>query len=211
MATGGFSSKRLARVREVLERYVDSGFVAGAVAVVARHGEVHIEATGNLAFEGAGSGTPMAADTICRIASTTKPVVAACAMTLVEDCTLRPDDPVYEFLPPPSLKTKTPATVISSITALRVVALSRNSSSVRSGTHSSLKAIRYNAISSSSAHGQPGRLPLRLARYRAADDWVPGELGLTGLVTSMTGLSARWRTPWRARHLGHRAGRLDSG
>jgi CubicO group peptidase (beta-lactamase class C family) len=41
----------------------------------------------------------MAADTICRIASTTKPIVAACAMTLVEDCTLRLDDPVDEFLP----------------------------------------------------------------------------------------------------------------
>jgi hypothetical protein len=49
----------------VLERHVDAGFVPGAVAVVARHGEVHIEATRNLAFEGAGSGTPMAADTIC--------------------------------------------------------------------------------------------------------------------------------------------------
>ena len=76
MTTGGFSPKRLARVREVLERYVDSGFVPGAVAVVARHGEVHIEATGTLAFEGEGSGTPMAADTMCRIASTTKPIVA---------------------------------------------------------------------------------------------------------------------------------------
>src|SRR5262249_39161296 len=64
---------------------------------------------------------------------------------------------------PPSLKTKTPATVISSIRALADVALSRSSSSVRSGTHSSLKAIRYSAISSSSAHGQPGRLPLTLS------------------------------------------------
>ena len=99
MTAGGFSPKRLARVREVLERNVDSGFVPGAVAAVARHGEVHIEATGNLAFEGTGSATPMAADTICRIASTTKPIVAACAMTLVEDCTLRLDDPVDEFLP----------------------------------------------------------------------------------------------------------------
>jgi CubicO group peptidase (beta-lactamase class C family) len=76
VTTDGFSSKRLARVREVLERYVDAGYVPGAVAVVARHGEVHIDATGTLAFEGAGSGTPMAADTICRIASTTKPIVA---------------------------------------------------------------------------------------------------------------------------------------
>jgi CubicO group peptidase (beta-lactamase class C family) len=99
VTTGGFSPKRLARVRDVLERHVDSGYVPGAVAVVARRGEVHIEATGNLAFEGEGSGTPMAADTICRTGSMTKPVVAACAMTLVEDCTLRLDDPVDELLP----------------------------------------------------------------------------------------------------------------
>jgi CubicO group peptidase (beta-lactamase class C family) len=99
VTTGGLSSNRLARVRYVLERHVDAGYVPGAVAVVARHDEVHIEAMGNLAFEGAGSRTPIAADTICRIGSMTKPVVAACAMTLVEDCTLRLDDPVDEFLP----------------------------------------------------------------------------------------------------------------
>jgi CubicO group peptidase (beta-lactamase class C family) len=99
VTSGGFSSKRLARVREVLSRHLDAGYVPGAVAVVARHGETHIEATGNLAFEGEGSGTPMAADTICRIGSMTKPIVAACAMTLVEDCTLRLDDPVDELLP----------------------------------------------------------------------------------------------------------------
>ena len=99
MTAGGFSSKRLARVRDVLERYVNAGYVPGAVAVAARHGEVHIEATGDLAFDGAGSGTPMAADTICRLGSMTKPVVAACAMTLVEDCRLRLDDPVNKFLP----------------------------------------------------------------------------------------------------------------
>lgn len=99
MTAGGFSSKRLARVRDVLGRHVDAGDVPGAVAVVARHGEVHIEAIGSLAFEGAGSMTPMAPDTICRIASMTKPIVAACAMTLVEDCTLRLDDPVDTLLP----------------------------------------------------------------------------------------------------------------
>jgi CubicO group peptidase (beta-lactamase class C family) len=99
VATGGFSSKRLTRVRDVLSRHVDAGYAPGAVAVLARHGEVHIEAAGQLAFEGAGSATPMTADTICRIASMTKPVVAACAMTLVEDGTLRLDDPVDELLP----------------------------------------------------------------------------------------------------------------
>ncbi|MEU4481973.1 serine hydrolase domain-containing protein [Micromonospora sp. NPDC023966] len=99
MAAGGFSSKRLARLRELLERHVDSGFVPGVVAVLARHGDVRVEAAGNLAFEGAGSATPMAGDTICRMGSMTKPIVAACAMTLVEDLTLRLDDPVDDLLP----------------------------------------------------------------------------------------------------------------
>jgi CubicO group peptidase (beta-lactamase class C family) len=99
MTTGGFSLNRLARVRELLERHVDSGFVPGAMAVLARRGEVHIQATGHLAFEGARSGTPMAGDTICRMGSMTQPIVAACAMTLVEDGTLRLDDPVDDLLP----------------------------------------------------------------------------------------------------------------
>ena len=86
-------------MREQLERHVEAGFVPGMVAVLARHGEVHLEATGNLAFEGAGSRVPMAGDTICRMSSMTKPIVAACAMTLVEDCTLRLDDPVDELVP----------------------------------------------------------------------------------------------------------------
>ncbi|WP_163510542.1 serine hydrolase domain-containing protein [Fodinicola acaciae] len=99
MTSGGFSSKRLARLWDLLARQVDSGFVPGALVVLARKGHVHIAAVGNLAFEGAGSTTPMAADTICRMASMSKPVVAACAMTLVEDCTLRLDDPVDDLLP----------------------------------------------------------------------------------------------------------------
>lgn len=99
MATSGLSSKRLIRVRDLLARHVDAGQAPGALAAVARHGEVQVFAAGNLAFEGTGAGTPMGADTICRIASMTKPIVAACAMTLVEDCTLRLDDPVDPLLP----------------------------------------------------------------------------------------------------------------
>ena len=57
MTTGGLSSKGLARVRDLLERHVDAGFAPGAVAVVARHGAIHVESVGNLAFEGASSST----------------------------------------------------------------------------------------------------------------------------------------------------------
>ncbi|MGW7514208.1 serine hydrolase domain-containing protein [Streptomyces sp. NPDC054796] len=99
MRKSGFSEKRLTRVRDVLERRVDAGYSPGAAAVVARHGEVRIEAVGNLAFEGVGASKPMAADSICRISSMTKSIVAACAMTLVEDCTVRLNDPVDALLP----------------------------------------------------------------------------------------------------------------
>jgi CubicO group peptidase (beta-lactamase class C family) len=99
VTAGGLSKKRLTRVRDVLSHYVDTGFVPGAVAVVARRGEVHVESIGNLAFEGEGAKTPMAADTICRTGSMSKPIAAACAMTLVEYGTLRLDDPVEAFLP----------------------------------------------------------------------------------------------------------------
>ncbi len=94
-----FSPKRLVRLRGLLERHVDAGFVPGVIAVLARHGEVHVETTGHLAFEGPGSTTPMAGDTIVRLGSMSKPIVAACAMTLIEDCTLRLDDPVDDLLP----------------------------------------------------------------------------------------------------------------
>jgi len=43
--------------------------------------------------------TPVRRDTIFRLASTTKPITAVAAMTLVEECRLRLDDPLDEWLP----------------------------------------------------------------------------------------------------------------
>jgi len=67
----------------------------GLVALVSRRGEVHVEAIGTQSFDG----TPMRRDTIFRIASMTKPVIAAATLMLVEECRLRLDDPVDDFLP----------------------------------------------------------------------------------------------------------------
>ncbi|WP_433223302.1 serine hydrolase domain-containing protein [Dactylosporangium sp. CS-047395] len=99
MTTGGFSARRLTRLRNLLERWVETGFVPGAVAVLARHGAVHVEQTGTLAFAGPGSSAPMGTGTIVRLGSMGKPLAAACLMTLVEDGTLRLDDPVDDLLP----------------------------------------------------------------------------------------------------------------
>jgi hypothetical protein len=56
VTSGGFSPKRLARVRDVLCRHLDVGYVPGAVAVIARRGEVHVEAAGHSGVRGRGLG-----------------------------------------------------------------------------------------------------------------------------------------------------------
>ncbi|MER8182297.1 serine hydrolase domain-containing protein [Kitasatospora sp. NPDC094015] len=96
MSDGGLSEARLARLRTALAGYVERGEVPGLVAVVQRRGHVHIEVHGTLE---AGGDEPMRRDTLFRISSMTKPVVAAAAMALVEEGLLRLDDPVDGLLP----------------------------------------------------------------------------------------------------------------
>ncbi len=97
MSASGLSKARLGRMRQVLSGHVARGELPGLVALVARRGEVHVEAIGTT--EVGGSGGPMRRDAIFRIASVTKPTAAAAAMILVEECRLRLDDPVDELLP----------------------------------------------------------------------------------------------------------------
>ncbi|HEV7713751.1 MAG TPA: serine hydrolase domain-containing protein [Asanoa sp.] len=90
------STMRLRRMRDVLTGYVDRGDVPGVVALVSRRGQTHVETLGTTAYAG---GRPMAADTIFRVSSMSKPVTAAATMLLVEECRLRLDDPVDPLLP----------------------------------------------------------------------------------------------------------------
>lgn len=96
MGTGPLSYARLRRMHDVLAGHVERGDVPGIVTMVSRRGETHVDVIGTSAFDG---GTPMRRDTIFRISSMTKPVVAAAAMILVEECRLRLDDPVDDLLP----------------------------------------------------------------------------------------------------------------
>ncbi|HTG18538.1 MAG TPA: serine hydrolase domain-containing protein [Reyranella sp.] len=90
------SKTRSARLHDALAAHVSRGAMPGLVALVSRRGETHVEAIGRQSFE---SDTPMRRDTIFRIASMTKPITAAATLILVEQCKLRLDDPVDEFLP----------------------------------------------------------------------------------------------------------------
>ena len=96
MTNPGFSQPRLARMHEIMAGHVERGAVPGLVTLISRGGEVHIDAIGAFAVDG---GAPMQRDTIFRIASLTKPIAAAAAMILVEECVLRLDEPVDPWLP----------------------------------------------------------------------------------------------------------------
>lgn len=92
----GFSQARLTRMHDALAAHVSPAGVPGIVALVDRRGETHVVTLGRQSLE---SETPMQRDTIFRISSMTKPVTAAAAMILVEQCRLRMDEPVDRLLP----------------------------------------------------------------------------------------------------------------
>jgi CubicO group peptidase (beta-lactamase class C family) len=92
----GLSRARLVRMHVVMDGYVERGEVPGLVTLVNRRGEVHVDVIGTQAFA---DPTPMRRDTIFRISSMTKPIIAAATMILVEECTLRLDEPVDALLP----------------------------------------------------------------------------------------------------------------
>jgi CubicO group peptidase (beta-lactamase class C family) len=86
----------MSSLREVLEAPVGDGTVPGAVALAARGDQVELEAVGSVDAEAT---APMARDTIFRVASITKPIVAAAVMLLVEDGRITLEDPVRTWLP----------------------------------------------------------------------------------------------------------------
>jgi CubicO group peptidase (beta-lactamase class C family) len=83
-------------MHDVMTGHVERGKVPGIVTLVSRRGEAHVDAIGTKAFGGSDS---MRRDTIFRVASVTKPIVAAAAMILVEECALHLDEPVDWWLP----------------------------------------------------------------------------------------------------------------
>ena len=76
----GMSPARLERLTGALQRYVDDGELAGAVALVARHGHIaYFESVGLADVERKAA---MRRDTIFRIASQTKAIVSVGIMVL---------------------------------------------------------------------------------------------------------------------------------
>lgn len=93
----GLCPDRTQRLMDALKHEVDSGRLPGAVALIARHGQIGLlEAVG---VQDPATGAPMRTDSIFRIYSMTKPVVSVAIMMLVERGQLLISDPVSRWLP----------------------------------------------------------------------------------------------------------------
>lgn len=93
----GLSSERLQRINEVIQRYIDSNQISGAVTLVARKGRIaHYESHGLMDIE---AKKPIRKDALFRMASSTKPVAGVAIMMLVEEGKVRLSDPVSRFIP----------------------------------------------------------------------------------------------------------------
>ena len=86
----------LDRLHEAMAARVAKGELPGMVTLVARDEDVHVDTIGVMGF---GSDEPMRRDTLFRITSMTKPILALATMMLVEEGRLALDEPVERLLP----------------------------------------------------------------------------------------------------------------
>jgi CubicO group peptidase (beta-lactamase class C family) len=92
----GLSSARLGRISKVVQGSVDQGEIAGAVTLVARHGQVTwLRADGKQDRENA---KPMHTESIFRICSMSKPVVTLAAMMLYEEGRFGLEEPISKYI-----------------------------------------------------------------------------------------------------------------
>jgi CubicO group peptidase (beta-lactamase class C family) len=93
----GLSSERIARIDHTVQSWVDSGKIAGAVTLLARHGKIaHVGIYGSQDGE---AGKSMSENTIFAIMSMTKPITSLAVLMLYEEGRFLLNDPVSKYIP----------------------------------------------------------------------------------------------------------------
>jgi CubicO group peptidase (beta-lactamase class C family) len=92
----GFNPARFGRLGDVMAGHVERDTTGGVAWLAARDDDIDVGAAGVLTR---GEAAPVRRDSLFRIASMTKPIVAVGALILVEECRLRLDDPVDDLFP----------------------------------------------------------------------------------------------------------------
>src|SRR5215831_5535778 len=86
----------MSKLRDILQAYVSNGSAPGAVGLVARGDRAEVAAAGSAGVDGT---SPMARDSIFRVASITKPITASAVMMLVDDGRIALEEPAGQWLP----------------------------------------------------------------------------------------------------------------
>jgi CubicO group peptidase (beta-lactamase class C family) len=92
----GFDRERVQRLSDLMAGHVARDTTGGVAWLAARDNVIAVGASGVLTR---GEPEPVRRDSIFRIASMTKPIVAVAALILIEECRLRLEDPVDDLLP----------------------------------------------------------------------------------------------------------------
>ena len=93
----GFSSQRLGRINQVMQKYVDEKKLAGMVTLIARRGKiVHFDKFGMADVD---AKKPMQTDALFRIYSMSKPITSTAVLMLFEEDRFRLTDAVHQFIP----------------------------------------------------------------------------------------------------------------
>ena len=98
-ATVGFDAMRLERIADVIEADVATGTLAGAVVLVARHGQVAWHRAFGLEDPSDPARSPMRKASVFRIGAMTRAIVAVATLVLVERGQLALADRLDRFLP----------------------------------------------------------------------------------------------------------------
>lgn len=93
----GMSDERLSRIDEIITTAIDQNQIPGAVALVARDGQIVYHKAFGMADNEAGR--ELQTNTIFRIASQTKAITSTAVMMLWEQGLFQLDDPISEYLP----------------------------------------------------------------------------------------------------------------
>lgn len=92
-----FSPERLSRIDSVIQQYIDSNWISGAIALVAKDGNIiYYKAKG---YDDRENKKVLQKDALFRIASQTKAITSTAVMMLYEEGKFLLDDPISKYIP----------------------------------------------------------------------------------------------------------------
>lgn len=92
-----FSAQRLKRVDALIQQYIDSNWIAGAIALVAKDGNIVYHKA--LGYDDREKNKTLQKDAIWRIASQTKAITSVGVMMLYEEGKILLDEPISKYIP----------------------------------------------------------------------------------------------------------------